>query len=166
MRKAELIMAIVLTVFSAYLMLKSAELPFMWVKGTGPGPGMFPFWLSAGMFLSMIWIIINWVRRTSPPAKSEDTYFVDQPTAVLLYKVIGSLTIMIGLINFIGVYGSIPLFFIWYMRTLGEHSWKETLALALSTPVVTFFFFEILLHITLPKGYLDPLFYPLYDIFM
>jgi hypothetical protein len=34
------------------------------------------------------------------------------------------------------------------------------------TPVVTFFFFEIALHITLPKGYTEPLFYPLYDWFM
>jgi hypothetical protein len=52
------------------------------------------------------------------------------------------------------------------MRTLGRHSWTESITLALITPVVTFFFFEILLHITLPKGYLEPLFYPLFDLFL
>lgn len=51
MRKAELYMAVLLTVFSGYLMWKSAELPYTWVKGIGPGGGMFPFWLSAGMLI-------------------------------------------------------------------------------------------------------------------
>ena len=40
------------------------------------------------------------------------------------------------------------------------------LFIAIATPVVTFFFFEVALTITLPKGYLEPLFYPLYDLFL
>jgi hypothetical protein len=31
---------------------------------------------------------------------------------------------------------------------------------------VAFFFFEIALKKTLPKGFTEPLFYPLYDIFL
>ena len=73
---------------------------------------------------------------------------------------------MVGSIHYIGVYGALPLFFVFYMRFLGRHSWRQTLTLALLAPVVTFFFFEILLHITLPKGATEPLFYPLFDIFM
>ena len=42
MRKAELIMAVVMAVFSAYLMLKSAELPIGWIPRRGPGAGAFP----------------------------------------------------------------------------------------------------------------------------
>ncbi|MCH7486384.1 MAG: tripartite tricarboxylate transporter TctB family protein, partial [Proteobacteria bacterium] len=37
---------------------------------------------------------------------------------------------------------------------------------ALAIPVVSFFFFEIALRKTLPKGFTEPLFYPLYDIFL
>ncbi len=165
MRKAEFVTAVVLAVFSAYLMWKSAELPVGWAEGVGPGGGMFPFWLSAGMLVCSVWILINWVRRTSPPSQSDEPY-MDRQTLILITMVVGSLTLMIGLIHVIGVYGSVPLFFIWYMRTIGRHSWSETLTLAIITPIVTFFFFEILLHITLPKGYLEPLFYPLYDLFL
>jgi hypothetical protein len=165
MRKAEFIMALVLGVFSAYLMWKSAELPIGWEQGIGPGGGMFPFWLSTGMLICCVWILVRWVRRTSPPSQSEEPY-MDHQTAVLIGLVVGSLTLMIGAIHLVGVYGAIPLFFIWYMRTLGRHSWTESISLALITPVVTFFFFEILLHITLPKGYLEPLFYPLFDLFL
>jgi putative tricarboxylic transport membrane protein len=41
-----------------------------------------------------------------------------------------------------------------------------TLSISISTPIITFFFFEIALRIVLPKGYTEPLFYPLYDIFL
>jgi len=33
-------------------------------------------------------------------------------------------------------------------------------------PIVSFFFFDIAMRIVLPKGYLEPLFIPLYDIFL
>jgi len=68
-------------------------------------------------------------------------------------------------IHIIGVYGAVPLFLIFYMRFLGRHRWLTTGALAASTPVVLFLFFEIALRITLPKGLTEPLFYPLYAIF-
>ncbi len=79
--------------------------------------------------------------------------------------VAGSLAVMIGLIHIIGVYGAVPLFLIFYIRFLGRHSWKIAGALAVGTPVAAFFFFEIALKKTLPKGFTEPLFYPLYDIF-
>ncbi len=55
---------------------------------------------------------------------------------------------------------------IYYIRFLGGHSWGTTLAIALSAPVVTFFFFDVAMRVVLPKGYLEPLFLPLYDIFL
>ena len=73
---------------------------------------------------------------------------------------------MIGLIHVIGVYFAVPLYLIFYVRFYGRHSSKVTSILALGMPVVTFFFFEIALKNTLPKGFTEPLFYPLYDIFL
>ena len=73
---------------------------------------------------------------------------------------------MIGLIHIIGVYGAIPLYLVFYLRFMGRHSWLTTGSLALAIPVVSFFFFEIALRKTLPKGFTEPLFYPLYDIFL
>ena len=78
----------------------------------------------------------------------------------------GSLTAMIALIHVIGVYGAVPLFLVFYIRFLGGHSWTTTGALAVSTPVAAFFFFEIALTKTLPKGFTEPFFNPLYDNFL
>lgn len=165
MRKAELVMALVLGVFSIYLMWKSAELPIGWMPKKGPGGGAFPFWLSAGMLICCVWIIVRWVRRTSTVARMEGPY-MDPATTRSFMFVAGSLAVMLGLIHFVGVYGSVPLFLIFYIRFLGGHSWKFTIAFALITPIVLFFFFEVALTITLPKGMTEPLFYPLYDLFL
>lgn len=165
MRKAELVMAVVMGLFSAYLMWKSAELPIGWIPEEGPGGGAFPFWLSAGMLICCVWIIVRWVRRSSTVAVSTDVY-MDAQTIRMFLLVAGSLTVMIGLIHVVGVYVSIPLFMVFYMRYMGGHHWLPTGVIAVATPIVAFFFFEIALKITLPKGFTEPLFYPLYDIFL
>ena len=171
MRVAELIMAAVLTVFSLILMWKSTELPIGWNPETGPGGGAFPFWLSAAMVVCGIWIIVNWFRRTSPPSRSEAP-FMDRRGLNNFIIGVGSLTAMIALIHVVGIYLSVPLFLIFYIRFVGHHPWLLTGGIAAATPVVTFFFFDIALKIELPKGAAanwflnDWVYYPLYDIFL
>lgn len=157
-------MAIVMGLCSLGLMYKSMELPIGWIPEEGPGGGAFPFWLSAGMLVCCVWIVIRWARRTSPPSQSTESY-MDRQTLGLFAVTAGSLVVMVGLIHFVGVYGSVPLFLLFYMRFMGRHSWLLSGSLAFCTPIVTFFFFEIVLRITLPKGHTEPLFYPIYDFF-
>ncbi len=165
MRAAELVMAVVMAAVSVALMWKSTELPIGWIPGEGPGGGAFPFWLSAGMLICCVVVMINWYNKSSPPSRSDDTY-MDSHAIKSFVMVAGSLAVMIALIHVIGVYFAVPLYIIFYVRFYGRHSWKTTSMLALGMPVVTFFFFEIALRKTLPKGFTEPLFYPLYDIFM
>jgi putative tricarboxylic transport membrane protein len=164
-RTAELSMAILMGVFSVYLMYKSAELPIGWLRGEGPGGGAWPFWLAAIMLLSCVGIIYNWVRRKGSVAVSEKPY-IERGVLIAVGLVAGALIVTVGLFSFIGVYGALPLFLIFYLRFLGNHSWTLTLAASLLIPVVTFFFFEITLNIILPKGITEPLFYPLFKMFL
>jgi len=164
-RRAEFLMALMLGVFSVYLMVKSAELPIGWIPDEGPGGGAFPFWLAAGMLGCCIWTLVRWFTRQSPPARSTEPYL--NPAARGLVVAVGvSLTLMLGAVHIIGMYFAVPLFLIYYIRFLGRHRWPLTLSVAVLAPVVSFFFFEIALRITLPKGYSEPLFYPLYDLFL
>ena len=165
MRVAELVMAVCLAIFSIAIMWMSTDLPIGWIKGSGPGGGAFPFWLGAGMLVCCGAIIFRWVRRTSPPARSTEPFMTDNAFKLFLVGA-GSLTVMIGAIHFVGVYVSVPLFLLFYMRVLGRHRWFLSTMVAVITPVVIFFFFEIALKITLPKGVTEPAFYPLYDIFL
>jgi len=171
MRLAEIAMAFVLAVFSLYLMIKSAELPIGWHPKTGPGGGAFPFWLSAFMLACCLWIGVRWYRRKSPPSRSKLPY-MDKRGLHLFLIGAGSLTVMIGLIHVVGVYLSVLLYLIFYIRFVGNHSWSLTSSIAVVTPIFTFFFFEIALKIELPKGMAgkwflnDWVYYPLYDIFL
>lgn len=167
MRRAEIFVAIILALCSIAMMVKSAELPIRWIDGEGPGAGAFPFWLSAGMLVCCFWIAFNWWRGNSDIATSTEPYMT-RGTVVLFATGAGSLGAMIGLIHFVGVYFSVPLFLVFYLRFVGNHKWWLTLVIALLTPVLTFFFFEVTLRITLPKGHEkieEIVFLPLYDLF-
>ncbi|MFQ5775099.1 MAG: tripartite tricarboxylate transporter TctB family protein [Kiloniellaceae bacterium] len=168
MRLAELVMAVVMAIFSLYLMWKSTDLPIGWIPDEGPGGGAFSFWLATGMLVCCLAVIARWLTRASAPARSDEPYMSGRTLKQFLL-VAGSLTVMIGLIHVIGIYGSVPLFLVFYVRFLGRHPWVTTGAIAAATPVVTFFFFEIALNISLPKGLPvieEQIFYPLYDIFL
>ena len=164
MRMAELVMAVVMAVFSLYLMWKSAELPIGWIPGEGPGGGAWPFWLAAGMLLCCIAIVYRWARRLTPESRSEEVY-MDSRTLKLFLLNAGALAAMIGLFHIVGAYGAIPAFLIFYLRFMGGHSWRLTGTFAVVTPVITFLFFEIALQKTLPKGFTDPWFEPIFAFF-
>ncbi len=165
MRRAELVMAIVMAAFSVYLMWKSAELPVGWLEDEGPGGGAWPFWLAAIMLICCLWTLVRALRRRTPASQSEEAY-MDSHALRWFVLVAGSLAVTIGLIHVIGVYFAILLFLLFYLRFLGRHRWTTTVAISVATPVVTFFFFDVAMRIVLPKGYSEPLFYPLYDIFL
>ena len=164
-RTAELLMAIMMGVFSIYLMFKSYELPIGWIENEGPGGGAWPFWLSAIMLISCLGILFNWFRKHGPIATSNKIY-IEPHVLVDVGAVIISLIVTVGLFSFVGIYGALPLFLIFYLRFLGKHSWKLTGILTIAIPVVIFYFFEITLKIILPKGITEPLFIPLYKIFL
>ena len=161
MKRADLVVSGILALFSIYLMVKSTELPIGWIPGEGPGGGAFPFWLAVGMLITSVLIFAQNLRGKSEEGRSSKG-FMDQDARHLFGTVLVSLSIMIGLIHIIGVYFSVPLFLLFYMRYLGGHSWLLTLTVSISTPILTFLLFEKVLLILLPKGYTDPLFYIFY----
>ena len=163
-RTAELLMAILMGVFSIYLMVKSAELPVGWIDGEGPGGGTWPFWLSTIMLISCGGIMFNWFRKRGSIATSTRVY-IEKHVLGDVAAVTGALIVTVALFSFVGIYGALPLFLIFYIRFMGKHSWRLTATLAVLIPVVIFYFFEITLKIILPKGITEPLFIPLYKIF-
>lgn len=163
-RTAEMLMAVMMAIFSIYLMVKSYELPVGWIEDEGPGGGAWPFWLSAIMLICCLGIMFNWFRKHGPIATSDKIY-IEPHVLMDVAAVTVSLIVTVGLFSFIGIYGALPLFLIFYLRFLGKHSWKLTSTLAIGIPIVIFYFFEITLKIILPKGITEPLFIPLYKMF-
>ena len=156
-------MAFVLAIMSIGIMWKSTELNIGWVKGSGPGGGAWPFWLSAGMLIASIWTMIRWFRGVTPQSRSSETFMSADTLAIVGPVVVGLVLLLVGT-QFLGMYASVFLFMIAFVRFLGRHSWTTTLLLAILTPVVMFALFEWALTTTLPKGITEEWFYPIYDL--
>ncbi len=116
------------------------------------------------MLACCIAIVIRGVKRLTPESRSEEV-FMDGRTFKLFLLNAGSLAVMIGLFHIVGAYGAIPAFLIFYLRFMGGHSWRLTGTFAFLTPIATFLFFEIALQKTLPKGFTDPWFDPIFAFF-
>lgn len=162
-RTAELLMAIALTLLSIAFMVKSMELNIGWVAGRGPGAGAWPFWLSVGMLLTSLATLFRWFRRITPESRSSEI-FMSRAAVSIVGTAVAALTALLIGIHTIGIYLSLILFLIFFVRIVGRHSWFTTLAIALLTPVFVFCLFEWALTIPLPKAISEPLFYPIYDL--
>jgi putative tricarboxylic transport membrane protein len=165
MRNGEIITAGVLALLSIYLMYEASQNGIGYIQGTGPAGGFWPFWLSLGMLISTAFVALNWVRRTSPQSRSDEPV-LDAYGKKMLLLVGGGIIGFVALIDIISMYGAMAVFLVYYLRFLGRHSWTLTLILAISLPILFFFFFEGLMRITMPTGmsFTDPIFTVLYDI--
>ena len=162
-RTAEFLMAIVLSLLSIAFMVKSTELNIGWVEGRGPGAGAWPFWLSVGMLLASLATMYRWFRGVTPESRSTEV-FMSRSAVSLVGTAVAALTALLIGIHVIGIYLSLILFLLFFVRIVGRHSWVTTLGIALLTPVLIFCLFEWALTIPLPKAYSEPLFYPLYHL--
>jgi len=162
-RTAELLMAILLAAASVALMIKSTELRIGWVPDRGPGGGAWPFWLSAGMLLCCLSIIWRWFRGATPESRNTAA-FISRGTLTIVGTALVALVLLLIGTHYIGIYVSLIVFMLFFLKIMGGHSWTLTLSLSLATPVFIFCLFEWALTIPLPKGISEPLFYPIYDL--
>jgi len=161
--KPESLIAAALMGLAAYLMWHATVLPIGWDGARGPGGGAFPFWLSAIMFVAAAGIFLRSVLAGVRPEDLKPFFEPGMLGPVLAVTLALGLTIL--LMPIVGAYIAIPLFMLWYLRFFGRNGWLVTLSLTLTTPVALFFFFEVALLILLPKGFTEPLFFPLYAMF-
>lgn len=165
-RRAELFVAGLLAVFSIYVMVLASELPIGWVEGEGPGGGAFPFWLGALILVCSFAVIARTLLVSTSDAVHAGRPLIDPHAIRPLVLATVLVTAMIALTHVIGMFAAIALFLVAYLRLLGRQSWGLAITLACLTPIFIFFFFEVALKIFLPKGISEPLFYPLYGIFL
>lgn len=162
-RTAEIIMAILMALLSIAFMVKSAELNIGWVAERGPGAGAWPFWLATGMLICCLFTIVRWFKGATPESRSTDA-FIPSTALTMVGLTVAALAALLLLTQWIGIYGGLILFLIFYLKVMGGHGWPATLSITITVPVVVFCLFEWALTISLPKGISEPLFYPIYDL--
>ncbi|MGH1351695.1 MAG: tripartite tricarboxylate transporter TctB family protein [Methyloligellaceae bacterium] len=180
-RMAELLTALTLLLLSIYFMYESAKLPIGWVKGHGPGGGMFPFYMSAlilvGSIITLIRVLlsggINGEMQPTPELDEageheahagQNSPFINPEVVGLLAAVTALLFGAVAITQFLGMYVGVPLMMFFYLAFIGKHSWFLTILITVLTPVIMFFFFELSLKIILPKGATETFFQYIYAL--
>lgn len=162
-RTAELLMAVFLSIASIGIMISASDLNIFWVHGRGPGAGAWPFWLAAGMLLACLATIFRWFRGTTPESRSTEVFMSSGAVYIVGVSVGALILLLIGTVV-IGIYFSLMLFLFFFIKIIGRNGWGVSIAISILLPVGIFCFFEWALLVPLPKGYSEPLFYPIYTL--
>ena len=161
-KKAEITVAVILALSSLALMIKSMENRITWNTEDNMGAGFLPFYLSLGMLICCVLVIINFFLKRTPQSKDESP-FIDPEAFKFVSVTLISLIVLVFAIGYLGIYFSLIFFLAFYLRYFSEKGVLFITLFSLITPVLTFLFFEWLLKIPLPQGISEPLFYPVYD---
>jgi len=161
-KKAEITVAVILALSSLALMIKSMENRITWNAEENMGAGFLPFYLSLGMLICSVLVIINFFLKRTPQSKDENP-FIDPEAFKFVSVTLVSLIVLVFAIGYLGIYFSLIFFLAFYLRYFSDKSVLFITLFSLITPVLTFLFFEWLLKIPLPQGISEPLFYPVYD---
>ena len=163
-RNAELTMALVTILISLGLMWSSTDgLAIGWVPGAGPGSGFWPFWLSLGMLICALATLVRWFLRATPESRSTELYMSRTAVVVVGTSAAALLALLVG-IHLVGIYISLVLFLLAYLKLIGRHDWAITVLISAGMPVLLFALFEWGLQIPLPKAFTEEWFYPVYDL--
>ena len=161
-RRAEITVAVVLALCSIALMTKSAQNRITWSAEENMGAGFLPFYLSLGMLICTVLTIVKFILKKSPQSK-DTSAFIDPEAFKFVSVTLISLIVLVFTIGYLGIYFSLIFFLAFYLRYFSEKSISFITIFSLTTPILTFLFFEWLLKIPLPQGISEPLFYPVYD---
>ena len=162
-RRAEISVAVFLALCSLALMYKSAQNRITWSAEENMGAGFLPFYLSLGMFICTVITITKFILKKSPQSTNNEP-FIDTVAFKFVSVTIISLVVLVFAIGYLGIYFSLIFFLAFYLRYFSEKSNSFILNFSITTPILTFLFFEWLLKIPLPQGISEPLFYPVYDV--
>ncbi|SHL43302.1 Tripartite tricarboxylate transporter TctB family protein [Roseovarius marisflavi] len=153
-RMAELMMGVCTLLISLGLMwsVTSNDLTVGWIEGRGPGAGMWPFWLSVGMALASIWTLVRWMRGITAESRNNDPY-IDPETVFIVGITVAAIFFLLVLTSVIGLYFSMMLFLLFYIKFIGKHKWPVTMTVVIAMPVAIYMLFEVALNKYLPRGW-------------
>lgn len=152
MRKANIWMAVFLLCIGLVVLFDAVRLGFRWDKLSGPGPGFLPFYLSLGMIICCIVVLVKGIKvlKAEGPGKR---LIQEGGLKPILWVLIPS-SVMILLISVVGIHIAAAIFLAFYMREVGKIEWYKTVLVSILIPFSLYIIFNRLFLIPLPSGWL------------
>lgn len=152
-KTAEIVTAIIITLFGAVVMWDSYRIGAGW-GSDGPETGSFPFYVGLLIVISGIVTTISAFRADGE--KLGD--FVEHEQLKLVMAVLIPSIIYVIAIGFIGIYVASTIFIVAFMMWQGKFGAVKSVCVAVPVNVFLFFMFEVWFTIPLPKGPLETMF--------
>lgn len=149
MRKADMVVALLLASIGIIVMVDSVRLGFLWGRN-GPESGFFPFHLGLGTIICSTLIL----RKVITQYKNDGAGKRLMPEGALrpILWVLIPATIMIGITELVGLHIAAALYMVFYMRAVGKIGWATTILIGLLVPVSLYIAFDKLFLVPLPQG--------------
>ena len=147
MRRAEILTALGFLAFAIAVMVQGRSVGSGW-SGGQPQPGMLPFFL--GLLLAVCSAaVLGQVLRSDP---SVHAFFENRTGIMSVLKVALTGIAMLVLTYVVGFYTATLVYVLVYTRFVGKHHWSVAIALSLAISFGSFYLFERVLAILLPRG--------------
>ncbi len=150
MRRGDVLMALALVLGAGVMLREALFLPIGRYGGV-PGAGFFPFWLTLGVGICAILILVQSLRARAA-ATGPDEPFIPAGAWKPLLIVFLPMVAVVAFINLLGLYIGGAIYLAGYMRLVGRHRWGAVLLVSVLLPVLLFFIFEKWFLLPLPKG--------------
>src|SRR2546426_484008 len=148
MRRAEILTALGFIAFAIAIVVQARSVGSGWSVGK-PQPGFLPFWL--GLLLGICGVIVLGQALASEKP-SLHAFFEGRTGLASVLKVSVSGIGMLVLIYLVGFYTATLVYVFAYTRFVGKHPWAVAIALSLAISFGSFYVFEHVLAILLPRG--------------
>jgi putative tricarboxylic transport membrane protein len=135
-------------VFSAFVMWESIQLEYY--TSLGPGPGFFPFWLSALLCgLGAVWFV-QVSRKSGRPAEGD--FLPERGGIIRILAVLLAMAAVVGFLNLLGFQITMFIFLVFLLKILGQQSIRLTVVTALVGSIGVYRLFGGYLDVQLPAS--------------
>ena len=150
MRKAEVITALVILGVGIVVLYDAVRLGIFGWTTSGPAPGMYIGLLGTGVTVGSL-LTLGQAFAKSRKGAPDKPFLRPGGLRPVLYVSVPA-AVMALLTEFVGLYIAAALYLAVYMRWIGTHRWITVAAVAILVPLVSYFVFERIFLIPLPKG--------------
>ena len=150
-RTAELVVGMLLALFSIAVMVSNYQLGAGWASD-GPQAGYFPFRMGVAIFIGSVIVLRQaWVSN-------DRSAFIEKGQLRLVATVLLPLCVYVAAVQFTGIYLASAIFIGAFMVFVGKFGWLKALLTGVGTSLALFWIFESMFQVPLPKGPLEALF--------
>ena len=147
MRKTDLISAVVLLGLAPLIGIEARRLSY-WAGPHVPGPGFLPFWLTVGLAVGAVGILVE--GRLHPGENVAWFPSRDARNRLLLLTLLT--TLLVFAIWPLGMLVAIGLYLLIFLMIFMPGRWVIILTMAIVTPLAVYLIFERWLKVPLPQG--------------